>query len=319
MRNSLLNPFAKTLFLLALPLILFSSCKDDDMPETKNIVEIASADAQLSSLVAALQRANLATTLEGTGPFTVFAPTNAAFTAFLSANGFASLDAVPVDVLTQVLLNHVVSGNVKAANLTSGYVSTMATENTTDNELSLYVDLRSGVKLNGGAEVTKADVEASNGTIHVVDEVIGLPTVVTHALSNPEFSSLVAALTRSDLTTDFVSILSGEGPFTVFAPTNAAFQDLLDSNAAWTTLADIPVETLEAVLSYHVINGSNVLSSALNNGQTVTSFGGSDFTINIADSQASITDANGGMANIIAVDVQGSNGVVHAIDAVILP
>ena len=319
MENLKLNSFAKILFLLALPLIMFSSCKEEETPDPQSIVEIASADAQFSSLVAALQRANLVSTLEGSGPFTVFAPTNAAFTAFLSDNGFANLDAVPVNLLTQVLLNHVVSGNVKAAGLTTGYVSTSATESTTNNSLSLYVDLTSGVKLNGGAMVTKADVEASNGVIHVVDKVIGLPTVVTHALANPAFSTLVAALTRADLSTDFVSILSGAGPFTVFAPTNAAFQKLLDSNPAWTTLADIPVATLEAVLSYHVVNGANVLSSTLSNGQNVTSFQGTDFTINVSGESASITDANGGVANIIAVDVQGANGVVHAIDAVIIP
>lgn len=313
-----MNPFAKLMLLLVLPLVLFSSCDEEEMPEPQNIVEVASADAQFSSLVAALTRANLAATLEGTGPFTVFAPTNAAFSTFLSDNGFASLDDVPVALLTQVLLNHVVSGKVEAANLSTGYVSTLATESTTDNELSLYVDLTSGVKLNGGPTVTKADVAASNGVIHVVDAVIGLPTVVTHALANPEFSTLVAALTRADLNADFVSILSGAGPFTVFAPTNAAFQDLLDSNTAWSTLEDIPVATLEAVLSYHVVAGANVLSSTLMDGQTVTTYQGSDITINVGDT-ASITDGNGGTSDIVAVDVQGSNGVVHAISAVLIP
>ena len=154
----------------------------------------------------------------------------------------------------------------------------------------------------------------------MVDEVIAIPSVVDLAIDNGNlFSTLVAALTRSDLTTDFVGILSGTGPFTVFAPTDAAFQALLDSEPTWTTLNDIPVATLEAVLSYHVVNGANVLSSTLTNGQVVSTFGGSDFTINIAGTAVSITDANAGTSNIVAVDVQGGNGVVHVIDAVLLP
>ncbi len=319
MIKSSVNSLAKFLVILLTPLFLFTSC-DEDTPDPQNIVEVASADAQFSSLVAALDRAGLVSTLEGTDPYTVFAPTNAAFDAFLSANGFANLEAVPVPLLTQVLLNHVVGGTVRAANLTTGYVPTSATESTTSNPLSLYVDLTSGVKLNGTVEVSKADVEATNGVIHVVNGVIGLPTVVTHALSNPDFSILVAALTRADLTADFVGILSGDGPFTVFAPNNAAFQALLDGNDDWNSLDDIPVATLEAVLSYHVVNGANVLSSTLSDEQVVETFlSGSSFTVDIADGNVSIKDATGGTAGVIATDVQGSNGVVHVLNAVLLP
>lgn len=314
------NSLAKFLVILLAPLFLFTSCDEEDTPDPQNIVEVASADAQFSSLVAALDRAGLVSTLEGTGPYTVFAPTNAAFDAFLSANGFANLEAVPVPLLTQVLLNHVVGGTVRAANLTTGYVPTSATESTTSNPLSLYVDLTSGVMLNGTVTVSTADVEATNGVIHVVNGVIGLPTVVTHALSNPDFSILVAALTRADLTADFVGILSGDGPFTVFAPTNAAFQALLDSNPDWNSLDDIPVATLEAVLSYHVVNGANVLSSTLSDEQVVETFlSGSSFTVDITDGNVSIKDASGGTAGIAATDVQGSNGVVHVLNAVLLP
>lgn len=313
------NSFAKFLVILLTPLFLFTSC-DEDTPDPQNIVEVASADAQFSSLVAALDRAGLVSTLEGTGPYTVFAPTNAAFDAFLSANGFANLEAVPVPLLTQVLLNHVVGGTVRAANLTTGYVPTSATESTTSNPLSLYVDLTSGVLLNGTVTVSTADVEATNGVIHVVNGVIGLPTVVTHALSNPDFSILVAALTRADLTADFVGILSGDGPFTVFAPNNAAFLALLEGNDDWDSLDDIPVATLEAVLSYHVVNGANVLSSTLRDDQVVETFlSGSSFTVDITDGNVSIKDASGGTAGVIATDVQGSNGVVHVLNAVILP
>jgi len=311
--------------LVAIFAIFLSACDNDDsnvqpeLPIEKDIVEIAVADANFSSLVAALTKADLVSTLEADGPYTVFAPTNDAFAAFLSANGFSSLDEVPVDLLTQVLLNHVVSGEVKSTDLEQGYVSTVATEKSTSNPISLYIDLSSGVKLNGVSSVSTADIEASNGIIHVVDAVIGLPSVVTHALANENFSILVAALTREDLSTDFVSILSGSGPFTVFAPTNAAFQALLDSNPDWNGLADIPAATLEAVLTYHVVGGANVLSTTLSNGQIVEALSKDTFTINIDGDRVFITDENDRDSNILAVDVQGNNGVIHVIENVILP
>ncbi|MDZ7740377.1 MAG: fasciclin domain-containing protein [Bacteroidota bacterium] len=318
----------KLLFFAALISVTAASCSKDDDDDNQpmnpvdnkmDIVETAVADEQFSSLVAALQKAGLAETLKGDGPFTVFAPTNEAFLKFLSAAGFNTLDEVPNEVLTQILLNHVVSGNYLSTDLSTTYVPGLAIEETTSNNISLYIDLSDGVNINGSAMVTKADIEASNGVIHVVDAVIGIPTVVTHALANPDFSILVEALTRADLTTDFVSVLSGKGPFTVFAPTNGAFAALLENSDSWNNLEDIPVETLEAVLTYHVVNGANVLSGSLSDGQQVTSFNGEDFTININGGNVSITDANERNANVIAVDVQAGNGVIHVIDTVILP
>lgn len=300
--------------------VSFSSCSEDDddvIVEEQNIVELAQGNADLSSLVAAATRAGLVDELsDENANLTVFAPTNAAFSAFLTANGFASVDEVPVDLLTQILLNHVVGSELKAADLTTGYVSTLATFGATTANISLFVNTSGGVTLNGGAAVATADVDASNGVVHVIDEVIGLPTVVTFATSNPDFSILVQALTRPDLTTDFVEILSGTGPFTVFAPTNAAFAALL-TELGVASLNDIPVATLEAVLTYHVV-GANVRAAALSEGQVVTTLNGGTFTIGLTGG-ASITDENNRVANIVATDVQGANGVVHVLDKVILP
>ena len=315
--------FKNLLLSLGLVGLLFMGigCDDEDDTPTGpfNIAETLRNDSDYSSLVAALEKANLISTFEGSGSFTLFAPTNAAFSTFLSDNSFATLDDVPTDLLTQVLLNHVVGAKALSTDLTTGYVNTLAEEATTSSNLSAYVDLTSGVKLNGGPMVSEADIEATNGVIHEVDAVIGLPTVVTHALANPDFSILVAALTRSDLTTDYVGVLSGDGPFTVFAPANSAFEALLASNPDWNALEDIPVATLEAVLNYHVVAGANVRSTDLSDGQTVTALSEGTFQINIDGSSVTITDANDRTINIVATDVQGNNGVVHAIDAVLLP
>jgi uncharacterized surface protein with fasciclin (FAS1) repeats len=304
-----------SLLLVTAAAFTFTACGDKESgPE--NIVETAKDTESLSTLVAALQRADLVSALEGAGPFTVFAPTNEAFNAFLQANGFANLEAVPVDVLKQVLLYHVVSGEVPSSAVTTGYVNSLATFGNSTVNLSLFTNTTSGVKVNT-ATVTMADVDATNGVVHIIDQVLAPPTVVNHALNNPDFSTLVAALTRSDLGVDYVGTLSGAGPFTVFAPTNAAFTALL-SELGVASLSAIDAATLNAVLQYHVVNGANVRSSQLTNNQEVTTFGGGKFTIGLTGG-AKITDARGRVSNIIAVDVQGTNGVVHTIDKVILP
>ncbi|MBD3724355.1 MAG: fasciclin domain-containing protein [Flavobacteriaceae bacterium] len=311
----------KLMLWVAIPLTMLS-CSDDDsnnMPENNSIAAIASRAPQFTTLVSALEKADLVTTLDGEGSFTVFAPTNTAFSNFLTANGFNSLDDVPVSDLREVLLNHVVLGTNLSSNLTTGYVKTLGKGSASaTNTLSMYVNVSSNVMLNGVATVTTPDIVADNGVIHEVNAVIELPTIVTHALANSNFTTLVAALTRNDQP-DFVGILSGSAssPFTVFAPTNNAFGDLLAELNA-TSLDDINQATLENTLKYHVVAGANVLSSDLSNNMTVTTFQGQDFTITTTGG-AKITDANDRMSNIEATDVQCSNGVIHVIDKVILP
>lgn len=309
----------KSLFaiLLLASLTFLSSCGDDDETEVQNIVELASATDDLSTLVSALQQANLTSALEGDGPFTVFAPSNAAFQALLDSNDdWDSLEDIDNTTLSQVLLFHVVGAEVLAADLSNTYVSTLAA-GANDEVMSLQVDVSDGVNFNGSASPTATDVAASNGVVHIIDEVMLPPNVVNFALNNTAFSSLVAALTRDDLTTDFVSILSGDGPFTVFAPTNDAFATLLAGNDDWNDLGDIPVGTLEAVLTYHVVSGANVQANELTDNQTVSTLGG-DLTTDLSDG-AKLETTSGQSANIIITDVQGSNGVVHAVDTVLLP
>lgn len=297
-----------------------------------SITDLAIATPVLGNLVAALQAANgdLPTTLAGAGPFTVFAPTDAAFEAFLEANDFDTLEDVPVDVLTQVLLNHVVSGTNFSTDLVTGYVSTLSTAGPADSALSMYVNIADGVVLNGGASnsgatVATADIKASNGVVHVVDAVIGLPNVVNHAIANPNFSTLVSALTTLTPATDFASILSrsegentdGINPdFTVFAPTNMAFDDL----------EAVPAEdVLTQVLLHHVVAGANVRSGMLTpNGTTpATTLENDGIIITLPGTGDNIADIQDGSGNtdigIIAVDVQAANGVIHAINKVMIP
>ncbi|MBT8252770.1 MAG: fasciclin domain-containing protein [Flavobacteriaceae bacterium] len=314
-----------------IPILLFVSiftvsCSDDDnnnnQPQQQTIVELAVDTPELSTLVAALQAADgdLVNVLSG-GNFTVLAPTNTAFDAFLAANGFASLDEVPTDVLSNILLNHVITGTVDSGDLIAngaGYTETNATNADGDN-LSLYFDTSNGVIFNGISAVSTPDVDASNGVVHIVNTVIGLPTVVTFATADPTFETLVVALTREDLTFDYVGTLSSTmspAPFTVFAPTNQAFADLL-TELELSELGDISEPVLKATLDHHAVANANVRAEDLSQDMEVGTLGG-PITISL-DSGAQIIDANERTINIIATNVQAINGVIHAVDKVILP
>jgi uncharacterized surface protein with fasciclin (FAS1) repeats len=307
---------------LLITALFFTACSsdDDNNSPSNTIADFVSNDANYSSLAAALEAADLVNVLDGSTRYTVFAPNNEAFAAFLSANGFDSLADVPVDVLTQVLLNHVISGNVLSTDLETGYVKTNATFGDTTSNLSMYINTADGVLINGSTSVTSADITVDNGVIHAVNSVIGLPTVVTFAAADSTFDTLVAALTREE-SFNYLSILStanGESPapFTVFAPTNDAFGQLL-TDLELSSLNEIDAALLSDTLNTHVKTGANVLAGDLTDGMTVTTIG-DDFTINTVPS-ATFTDQNDRTGNIIVTDVQAANGVIHVVDTVILP
>ena len=315
-----------TLFVLASSILLFQACSDDEndtpiAPQSNTITDFVIANqANYSILLEALLKAegDLPSVLAGSGPFTVFAPDNEAFNAFLDANGLNSLDDVPSDLLTQILLNHVVVGDVRSNELSTGYVESLSTATPNGKNMSMYIDTSNGVMINGSSKVIGADNILDNGVVHLVDAVIGLPTIVTMATSNSAFSNLVAALTREDQP-DFANILgsnSDPAPFTVFAPTDDAFADLLAELGA-SGLSDIDGTTLTATLFHHVVGGANVVAANLSDNLTVTTLGG-DITASVTGGPK-LTDANGRESMIIATDVQTSNGVIHVINKVVLP
>ncbi len=295
----------------------------DTVIDLPTIVTFATSNSDLSALVAALTDEGNMTFTDLLGDtmqdLTVFAPTNAAFDAFLDGT---DLSAVDNDVLAQLLSNHVLPDTVAlSTSLSNSYVNTAATfNNDASIPLSLYINTDSGIALNGIANVTLADVVAVNGVIHIVDTVIGLPDVTTFALADPNFSSLVAALT-ADPSFTFVDALqtpngTAPAPFTIFAPVNTAFDALL-ADLELTELSEIPVATLAATLELHVVPGVNVRAEDLPglDGAAVTTLGGTN--INVQADPAAIIDPDAGVNPILTTNVQASNGVIHAIGRVI--
>lgn len=310
----------------------FTSCNDDDVvtpviPPTvvdNTIAAKAIATPSLSILVAALQKTNLVATLQGNGPFTVFAPTDAAFGALSTPITVASINAstpAQVAALKEILLNHVVAGSNSAAQLsnnqyltTSGKGLASATNNLRMLVNKTTVGAVTTVKLNNNATVSTADINASNGVIHIVDKVITAPTIVDLVATNTNFSTLVGSLT-----TPLVTTLSGPGPLTVFAPNNAAFTAVLAELAP-----TVPNTTqLTNVITYHVVSGNFLASNlpaVVAAGPTAT-VNGQSFTIGLTPvPQITGTYAPARSASkIIATDIQANNGVIHVLDKVLLP
>jgi uncharacterized surface protein with fasciclin (FAS1) repeats len=308
------------LSIVLLSVVVFSSCKKDDPVVTppKDVVGVALGDAQFSTLTAALIKADLVKTLQGTGPFTVFAPNNAAFTKA----GITSLDGLTKEALTPILTTHVVSGNVKAADVKSGAVPTVNTAN------QIYLSKNSdGVFINGNIKVIATDVTASNGVIHVIDNVIIPPTrnIVTEALEGQDkalFTELVDLVVAAGLQTTLATA-TAKG-YTVFAPTNTAFQELYKGNG--TSKADLIANKglLTRVLLYHVVPDRVFSTDLPNVGTAEVSTAGTatnatdKLTFDLAGG-AKVKGGSSGNSNIIKANVLTTNGVIHAIDKVLIP
>jgi transforming growth factor-beta-induced protein len=290
------------------------ACGDDEEDTTPTptgpgtIADIAAGDDQFSTLVDALARVDLVTTLQGDGPFTVFAPTNAAFEAL-----GVDLNTLSDEDLTEILLYHVIPGEVASTDLPEGqlYASTASATGPNGAALSILVE-RSGttVTVNNAANVSTPDVDASNGVIHIVDAVILPLDVVGHASANANYSSLVGAVDGAGL----VPTLQGDGPFTVFAPDNDAF--------AQVDLSGLSQDEITNILLYHVLGGA-VASTDLQDGNT---YAGTANTTGPDDTSVSMLIQKSGdgvrvndAANVAVADIVATNGIIHAIDAVILP
>lgn len=310
------------------------------LAQDADIVDTAVAAGSFNTLVTAVQAAGLVDTLKSEGPFTVFAPTDEAF-AKLPAEVLEAALADPEGLLTQVLLYHVVPGKVMSTDLSDGL------EAATAQGEPVVFTIGDGVAMVNDANIVTADVEASNGVIHVIDTVILPPSIlaaaaeaaatpaateeaVAEAAATPEpteevveevvaadivdtavaagsFNTLVAAVQAAGL----VDALKGEGPFTVFAPTDEAFaklpQETIDA-----LLAD-PTGDLTQILLYHVVPGK-VMAADLSDGLEAATLQGGSVSFTLSDGGAMVNDAN-----IVATDIETANGVIHVIDSVILP
>ncbi len=276
-----------------------SAAKSTDYAKpTLNIVETAVGAGQFNTLASLLTSAGLVDALQAEGPYTVFAPTDEAFKKVPAAT-LAELQANP-DALKRVLLYHVVKGDVRAEK-----VVTMETAETLQGG-SVNISTRYDNVMIEGAKVTKADIKATNGVIHVIDTVLIPTDIVDIASGNDSFKTLTSLVVSAGL----ADTLRSAGPFTVFAPTDAAFAKV--PQATLDALAADP-DLLRSVLTYHVVPGrvtaENVVK--LDSAKTVQ---GENVTIEANGEGVEINNAK-----VVTADIKASNGIIHVIDTVILP
>lgn len=285
--------------------------------ELMDIVDTAVAAGSFNTLVTAVQAAELVDALKGEGPFTVFAPTDEAFAA-IPAETLNALLADPKGDLTQILLYHVLSGAVMAESVTDGL------EAETLQGSPVKFSIVDGQPMINDAKIVTTDIAATNGVIHVIDAVI-MPTaeeaaaegdmaaeaelkdIVDTAVAAGSFNTLVTAVQAAEL----VDALKGEGPFTVFAPTDEAFA-AIPAETLNALLAD-PKGDLSQILLYHVLSGA-VMAESVTDGLEAETLQGGMVKFSIVDGQPMINNAK-----IVTTDIAASNGVIHVIDAVILP
>lgn len=331
--------FCLTTLLASLSLaVLVSSCGGGEPAPTENIVELASGNEDVSTLVDALSAAELTSALEGEGPFTVFAPTNEAFEALPEEVLEALLQPENRDALTAILRYHVAGAKLAAADIKEaidmaqeGYtVETLHGDPliaTLEGEAVVLTDPQGNT-----ANVTGADLMATNGIIHTIDAVLlpngvdpasllGPADIVGVAMNNEQFGTLVTAVQAAGL----VETLQGDGPFTVFAPVDEAFAALPDGTVASLLEAENK-EQLSGILTYHVVAGevdaatlTNAIQNAEGGNYTIATVNGAELTASIQDGKVVLTDAQGNTATVVATDVNASNGIIHAIDAVVMP
>jgi uncharacterized surface protein with fasciclin (FAS1) repeats len=272
---------------------------------SETIVDIAASDPEFSILVAALNKTGLASTLSGPGPFTVFAPTNDAFAALKAAGIDAS--ALDVNMLTAVLKNHVVGSKLLAT-----MVAASSPLSTLDGS-TVKVSMRDGgVYLNGLTLITKTDIKASNGVLHVIDSVLlpdtSLLDLVGISTAYPALSSLKNAVVAANL----ASTLTATGPFTLFAPTNVAFAKLASPPEAG---------QLPDILKYHAIPGKVDSTAAIAvaqmnppGNQAETLLTGKKVTLTLSGQTLKVN-----ASAVTYTDIQAKNGVIHLIDTVLTP
>lgn len=271
-----------------------------------NIAETATAAGSFSSLVAALVAAELAETVATGGPFTVFAPTDEAFAALGEETLAMLLDPANKEMLANILLYHVVAGAVFSPEVAPGEITTLSGDAITISATE------AGLFINGDSQIVATDIGASNGVVHVINKVLLPPAgpglIPEVAEEAGIFSTLLAAVGAADL----AATLSGEGPFTVFAPTDEAFAKLGQETIDNLLLPENKA-TLANILLYHVVPG-RVLSTDLEAG-TVAAANEALITISF-DGQTPVLN---GTSRVTTADIEASNGIIHIIDTVILP
>lgn len=306
--------------------LTLGSCIDAD--DNGNILPRPSAYDRIEEstdhliLKEALDITGLDLTLQNSGSFTVFAPTDAAFNTYFTANNITDINAIPLEELRNLLLYHVLQTIERDTDFVSGYFKTSA-ENPDGEILDLFVQIAPNLLLNNAVTINRANVTANNGVLHFIDQVLEIPTVDALLTMNADFSTLTTALIQQNLVVALQNTITTgpvPAPFTVFAPNDNAFQAFINESTTdpITSVSDIlALSNLTDVLLYHVVSGNAYRSGDFIDGFIVDPITAGTFTTNNTNNTTTITDAAARNINFGLRDITAINGTIHIIDNVL--
>lgn len=316
--KSLLTQF----FLIFSLLVLVTACADED--DNGNVINGPTAlDFLIDSpnhniFLDALISTQLDESIENSRSITLFAPTDQAFSVFLAANNYASIHSIPEELLRTLLLYHIQSETRMLDQFNSQYYKTQA--NVDGNQMDAFISFSNNIlRINDAASVTTGDTRVSNGVVHVVDQVLELPSVITLIFADPNFSNLETALNREGLSISLDDNASASAPFTIFAPTNAAFTALIasDPNDNLNSFQDVLNQNnFDDKLLYHILGNQRLALDDFVDGQILNPLGTGTFRIN-TNAGITIHDGNGTITNLTATNITAFNGIIHQLDFVL--
>ncbi len=298
----------------------------NEIPPNPRSPEVEATDAfetmsnveYYSIFIEALNKTGVDEVLRKKGPYTVFAPRSESFPEFFRRHGIKSLNEIPDDELTEILLHHISPGEKFTYELKTGYYPTLARESSTGNPIDLFIHNTNRLTLNNTAIIGTSDIEAGNGVIQSVIGVMDLPDVLMHLQNNPEFSLFLKMIDRLDNKEEYHGLLTGNEPVTLFVPAREALGDYLNLGPGENSLEKIPVSTLKTIIHQHMVKNVNVVTSELYHNQKITSINKYISKIQKRGSKIFVAGKSGSEALVLQPDIQAVNGIIHTIDKVLI-
>ncbi len=296
---------------------VFASClsRNDD-PDLPDLIEVIQNESSISLFVSTWDRTGFSPTTTDPVDYTILAPSNTAMEAYLSDLGYTSIDSVPLTFLTNLVDYHIQYGNAPIDNIVSNYYGTPSAGGYGGTTLVLFAEqLINGLFFNGSVQVVRANIQAANGIVHILDGVLAMPSAYNLLEQNSSFSLSIEALERTGLD----ALIKNQNPYTFLAPTNQAFDLYINTNAEYNDLSDIPTDTLNMLLKYHLIEGNIPIDSLYAIELTPTLSPGDTLRIN-SDLDGSYSAlGNKGSTRVLLGNIQGTNGILHAAEALLSP
>lgn len=326
--NAMKKTIRQRIYILSL-IISFNSCippvegpppdpRSFDPPDT-DLLDVGYALPILNDFMYVMQKTHLTDLMVEDGPYTVFAPIQISFEKFRIENRLINIDQYPEDDMRKILRYHVLPGRWSVFDMPSGYYETMLHEKTTGNPIDLYIEDDYIFWINGLNIIFDADLPSANGFIHAVKAVLKIPTMLDQLSVNKDFTLISEIMNRKDIDPELKALLTDDVPDTFFAPTDKAILSFLDNNPAWSTIEDIPAESLNEIIRNHLLSNENIVMDGIKEDLMLTLSNGNTIVVKIEYPKWLIMQENRTIASINVKDIQGVNGVVHQVDRVLIP